>query len=210
MAGAKSSPVPSLLFHAAVASLVATALLGDRMTGRRLAFVIGVTLLVDLDTVIGLALPGAHRSLFHNVFFLAGAVAALHYGTRPGSRMATRFGPSAHRVAWTGAAAMVLAGVAPDLFWNGANLLYPVQDRFYEFTGEMFLSLEHGLVQDIFDLTGVGSTDTLHYSTGVDPSPGAEPEGVERKFLVAGTGMQLLLTATGFLVAGARLWETRS
>lgn len=210
MEGAGNSTVPSLLFHAAVASLVATALLGDRLTGRRLAFVVGVTLLVDLDTFVGLAIPGAHRSLFHNVFFLVAAVGALHYGTRPGSRLARRFGPVAHRVALTGAAAMVLAGVAPDLFWNGANLLYPMQDRFYEFTGEMFLSLERGLVQDVFDLSGVGSTDTLHYSTGIDPSPGQEPEGVERKFLVAGTGMQLLITATGFLVAGARLWETRS
>lgn len=201
--------MPSLLFHAGLACLVAAALLGDRLDGRSLAFVVGAAALVDLDTLIGLVLPGAHRSLFHNVFFLAAAVGGLHLATRPGSRVSD-WVPVSHRVAWTGAAAMVLAGMGPDLFWNGANLLYPVQDRFYEFSGEMFLSLERGLVQDIFDLAGVGTTETLHYSTGVDPSPGQEPEGVERKFLVAGTGMQLLITATGFLVAGIRLWENRS
>lgn len=200
--------MPSVLFHAAVAGLIASALLGDRLDRRSLAFIMGTVVFIDLDTLVGLALPGAHRSLFHNVFFLAAIAVVLRWeATRKNSLIAKTVGPDAPRVAAVATLAVALAGVAPDLFWNGANLLYPLQDRFYEFSGEMLLSTKHGLVQTIFDLTPVGDTNTLHFTTGVDPSPGAEEPGAERKFLVAGSGLQFLVTATGLLVTWLRLRE---
>lgn len=197
--------MPSLLFHAAVAGLLASALLQEEFGPRSLAFVVGVTLLVDLDTLVGLYWAGAHRSLLHNVFFASAACGLLLWDYRTGGPVSERLGGSTPAVA---AVSLVAAGVAPDLFWNGVNLFYPVQDRFYEFSGEMFLSLERGVVQDIFDLAGFGSTETVHFSTGFDPSPGEEVPGAERKFMVAGSGIQFLVTSIGLAVSLYRLRKT--
>jgi hypothetical protein len=115
------------------------------------------------------------------------------------------------RVAWVAVAALFVGGILPDLFTNGVNVLYPVHDAFYAVDGELLLSNQRGVVQTFVESGGakVGTTETVHYSTGVDPTPGAEPEDVERRFYLVQSGLELLLVLAGLGVAAARLVETR-
>jgi len=205
--------MPSTLVHVAVAGLVGTALLGRRFDGRAIALVLAVAALPDLDAVVGLVLPGAHRSLLHSAVPVALAAAAIRADARrEASWLRGRYGDRGVRVAWVALAGVVCGGVLPDLFTNGVNLLYPLHDAFYTVDGEALLSSERGFVQTFVDLSAGGTpatTDTLHYSTGVDPSPGPEPDSVERVFPLATSGLQLLLVVLGAFTVGARLLESR-
>ncbi len=104
-----------------------------------------------------------------------------------------------------------------DLFWNGANLLYPLHDRFYRLWGKVVISNQRGLVQTIWQTGEVtdgmssvgGTTQDTHYSTGVDPSPGKEPANVERIFPIAQGGFQVALIVTSLVVTSTRLWIAR-
>jgi hypothetical protein len=113
-----------------------------------------------------------------------------------------------------GILALLFGGIGPDLVTNGVNLLYPLQDSFVKVSGELFLSNQRGVVQTFVDLSQadgggavVGSTQTVHYSTGVDPSPGAEPENVERIFPVLSSGMELLVVGLSGTLVGGRLYQ---
>lgn len=209
--------MPSTLVHVAVGGLVAVALLREEFGWWSLGVVLAFAALPDLDTFVGLVLPGAHRSLFHSALFplVLGGIVWTDL-RRPGSILTERFGPAATRVAGVGLLALVVGGIGPDLVTNGVNILYPLQDHFVKVSGEVLLSNQRGVVQTFVDLSKpdaggavVGSTQTVHYSTGVDPSPGAEPAHVERIFPVIGSGMQLLLVATSAALNGIRLHQHR-
>ncbi|MFB6170555.1 MAG: hypothetical protein ABEJ06_05340, partial [Haloarculaceae archaeon] len=100
-----------------------------------------------------------------------------------------------------------VAGIGIDLFYNGVNLFFPVVDQFYSFSGEVLVSNKRGFVQTMVDVerSARGTTQTVHYWTGVDPTAGPDPKDVERVFPIAGSGVQFLLTVTGFAVAAYRL-----
>lgn len=206
--------MPSTVVHVALAGLVGTALLANAFSRRTILLVMAVTVLPDLDTFLGLVVPGIHRAAFHTLTIpvLVGAILLWDTRVREDS-FVDRYGPNARRVAWTCLAAVVLAGIGPDLFWNGVNLFYPLHDRFYELSGKIVISNQRGLIQTIWETaehSSPGTTETVHYSTGVDPSPGTEPENVERIFPVVNGGIQMLIVISSLVVVGARLWETRN
>lgn len=211
--------MPSLAVHWALAGLIAASLLRDEFDGRALVIVLVVTAIPDLDVFIGLLYTGTHRAALHNLF-IPGITAALvyydvHY--REVSLMLSRFGPRGVQIAWVSLFSFVVAGIGMDLFWNGANLFYPVHDRFYRLWGKVVISSQRGLVQTIWQTGEVadglssvgGTTQNTHYSTGVDPSPGKEPAGIERIFPIAQGGFQVALVVTSLVVTSTRLWLAR-
>lgn len=211
--------MPSLVVHLALAGLFAAALLGRAFDGRALAVVLALVVLPDLDAFAGLYIPGGHRALLHTLLFPAGLAVLVYYDTHVRSRswLADRFGGNGPRVAWVGLFALGFAGIGLDLVGAGANLFYPVHDQFYAVNGRLELSTQRGLVQTFVDLgsqaadggAAIGSTETVHISSGVDPTRGPEPETVDRVFPVVRSGWQLLIVVSGLLVVGMRLAETR-
>ncbi|MFC5366195.1 metal-dependent hydrolase [Salinirubrum litoreum] len=206
--------MPSTVVHVAVAGLVGCALLADDFSPRAIGVVLLAAVVPDLDTFAGLVLPGAHRSLLHTLLLPALLAAVLLWDTRLAatSRLRARWGESAPRVAWVAVAGLLAGGIAPDLFTNGVNAFYPLHDAFYTVNGELLLSDQRGVVQTFVELQPEQppqTTETIHYSTGVDPSPGREPENVERIFPVAASGTQLLLILLGTGSVLARLWTDR-
>ena len=230
--------MPSTLVHVALAGLVGTALLADHFDWRAILVVMVATAAIDLDVFVGLAFPGTHRAAFHTLLLPIGAALLLAYDLRYRERssLLDRWGPRGVRVAWVSVGAVTLAGIGPDLFFNGANVFYPLHDRFYVASGEVIYSTERGFVQTLFELdlrldflsegaaeggTGTGgasnaeqapppSTENTHYSTGLDPSRGAEKQSVERVFHIFATGERFLLALTGYLVVGLRIWMDRA
>ncbi|QSG06163.1 metal-dependent hydrolase [Halapricum desulfuricans] len=221
----------STVVHAALAGLIAAALLRDAFGVRTLAVVVGAVIVVDLDVFVGLWVVGAHRAAFHTLLFpllLAGLVL---YETRVRDRswLRERFGADGVRTSWVAIVAIAFAGIGPDLFTNGVNLLYPLHDQFYQLSGHVRLSTTEGLVQTFVDLSpsespagsagdsgqvAVGSTEEVgdRYWTGVDPEPsesGTDPTVVERVFPIVESGEQLLLVLTSAFVVGSRLLEER-
>jgi hypothetical protein len=205
--------MPSTVVHLAVGGVVAAALLGDDFDRRSVAVVLAVTAVPDLDTFAGLFLQGAHRALLHTLLLPAVAGALLAYDTRirGGSRLRERWGRRGVRVSWVAVAALLLGGVLPDLMTNGVNAFYPLYDRFLTVDGELLLSNQRGVVQTFVDLSAEPerTTGNTHYWTGVDPSPGDEPENVERIFPVVRSGFQLLVILLGGFTLGARFYEER-
>jgi membrane-bound metal-dependent hydrolase YbcI (DUF457 family) len=207
--------MPSTVVHMAVGALVGTALLTDEFDGRALAVVLAVTAFPDLDAFAGLVLPGAHRSLFHSLLFptLLG-VGLVAETLRPGSLLRRRFGGRGVRLAWVSLAALLFGGILPDLFTNGVNAFYPMVDAFYTVDGKLLLSDQRGLVQTFVELQPPEqskpqpSTQTLHYSTPVDPNPGKEPQNVERVAPVFQAGWELMLVVVSSGVVGVRLWDS--
>lgn len=206
--------MPSTVVHVAVAGLVGCALLADDFGPRAIGAVLLAAALPDLDTFAGFVLPGAHRSLLHTLLFPALLAGLLLWDTRlaDASRLRARWGDAGPRVAWVAVAGLFAGGIAPDLFTNGVNAFYPLHDAFYSVNGELLLSDQRGVVQSFVELRSAQppqTTETVHYSTGVDPSPGREPANVERIFPVANSGTQLLLILLGTGSVLARLWADR-
>lgn len=211
--------MPSLAVHWALAGLIAAALLRDEFDARALAIVLVVTAIPDLDVFIGMVFSGTHRAALHNLFVPGIAGALLYYDLhyRETSLLLARWGQRGAQIAWVSLFSFVVAGIGMDLFWNGANLLYPVHDRFYRLWGKVVISSQRGLVQTIWQTGEVteglssvgGTTEDTHYSTGVDPSPGKEPADVERIFPIAQGGFQVALIVTSVVVTSARLWIAR-
>jgi len=209
--GAYCPAMPSTLVHLALGGLIAAALLEEAFDARALGVVLAATAVPDLDTFVGIALPGTHRAALHTVLVPAIAAVAVAYDLRREDSWLRARGDRAVRVAWVAVAAYALAGIGPDLFFNGVNVLYPIHDQFYEVNGKVLVSNQRGLVQTLWEgeASTRGTTNTTHYSTGVDPVRGTEPENVERVFPVARGGLQVLLLVTGTAVTGARLWLAR-
>lgn len=208
--------MPSTLVHVAVGGLIGTALLGDVFDRRAILLVMAVAAVPDLDTFMGLWIPGAHRAYLHTVVWPALLAGVLAWDTnfRPRSVFRERFGDGAVRLGWVCLVAVVAAHSLYDGVVNGVNLLWPLHDRFYDFSGELIVSSERGVVQTFVEFgadggTVKGTTATTHYYTGVDPTRGPEPENVERVFHVIQSGERLLLTVAGFAVVGYRLLAER-
>lgn len=204
--------VPSTVVHLAVAALLAAALLGPHFDHRSLAVVLAATAVPDLDTFLGMVVQGTHRAALHTLLVPLTVAVLVVWDTRYRERSFLRqYGDRGVLVAWVAVAAYLLAGIGPDLFFNGVNVLYPVVDRFVELNGEVYLSNTQGLVQTVWTFEGdatpmMGTTETTHYQTGVDPTRGADPADAERLFPVAMSGLQLLLILTALVVTPVRLW----
>lgn len=205
--------MPSTVVHLAIGALVATALLDDAFAPKAFAAVLVVVAIPDVDTFIGIVFEGTHRAALHTLVVPFIATAAVYYDTvvREASWLRTR-GAHAVRVAWVGIVAYLIAGIGPDLFFNGVNLFYPIHDRFYAVSGRLFLSDQRGIVQTLWQPAQSiqGTTATTHYYTGVDTARGTDPADVERIFPIARGGLQVLLILAASVVSGIRLWETRN
>lgn len=203
--------MPSTLVHVAVAGLVGVALLREDFTPRALAVVLVATAFIDSDAFVGLYLGGAHRSLFHTLLLPLLLVALVAYDSRrTESLLRRRWGDHGVRVAWVAIAGVTFGGIFPDLFTNGVNAFYPLYDTFYTVNGRALVSTQRGFVQTFVEFSPTEprpTTETLHYSTGVDPQPGQEQGPVERVFPLAMAGWQLMLITLGGFVMGTRLWE---
>ncbi|MFB6112736.1 MAG: metal-dependent hydrolase [Halodesulfurarchaeum sp.] len=209
--------MPSTLVHVAISGLLAAALLREEFGWRSLLVVLGSTAFLDLDAFVGLVLPGAHRSLFHSLFVpLVLSLGLVLETNRKQSVLEERFDGRGRRVGSVAILAVAVGGIGPDLVTNGVNLLYPLTDTFVQFDGALKLSSTQGIVQTFVEPTGqdgskvvVGSSRTIHYSTGVNPRRGTEPESVERVFPIVRSGLQLLLVLASATVVSFRLWEER-
>lgn len=205
--------MPSTLVHLGLAALIAAALLDERFDARALAVVWIVVAVPDLDTFLGLWWDGAHRSALHNVWIVVVPAGLVWWDTRLRERsfLRDRWGDAGVRVAGVSLAALLLAQIALDAFFNGVNLFYPIHDAFIDLSGEAYLSDREGIVQTFIDVGNPtesvrGTTDDVHYQTGVDPAPPGESDAdVERRFPIAGNGPLFVVMLSGYLVAGYRL-----
>jgi hypothetical protein len=209
---ASETAMPSTLVHLSVGGLLGVGLLGAGFDRRAAAVVFVAAALPDLDSFVGPALPGAHRAVLHTLLVPGALAVAVAYDTRvrPTSRLRAAFGARGVRLAWVALVALVGGGIFPDLFTNGVNAFYPLHDAFYTIDGKLHLSSQRGVVQTFVDLSPdrpTRTTQNFHYSTGVDPSPGAEPKAVERVFPLASSGVELMLVTLSAFVVGVRLWE---
>ncbi len=205
--------MPSTVVHLAIGALVATALLDDAFAPKAFAAVLVIVAIPDLDTFIGIVLEGTHRAAFHTLVVPLIAAVAVYYDTavRETSWLRSR-GAHTVRVAWVGIVAYLMAGIGPDLFFNGVNLFYPFHDRFYSVSGRVFLSDQRGLVQTLWQPAQSiqGTTANTHFYTGVDTTRGPDPVDAERIFPIAAGGLQVLLLIAASVISGIRLWETRN
>jgi len=203
--------VPSTLVHLALGALIAAALLEDAFGPRALGIVLVAVAIPDLDTFVGVALPGTHRAALHTLLVPILAGGAIAYDLRREESWLRCRGAGAIRTACVAVFAYAVAGIGPDLFFNGVNVLYPVHDQFYTVNGKVLLSDQRGFVQTLWETeksTG-GTTENTHYYTGVDATRGEDPENVERVFPLASSGLQVLLIGAATVVTGTRLWLTR-
>jgi len=216
--------MPSTLVHLAVGGLVAAGLLGAAFDKRALALCLAAAALPDVDTFIGLWVPGGHRAVLHTLLLPAVLGAALVVDERRNQRLRERYGARGVVVAGAALGALTFGGIGPDLFTNGVNAFYPLHDQFYKLSGEALLSNQRGFVQTFVELSqggsggggggggtsaAVGSTEEVHYRTGVDVERGSDPKNVERTFPLVMSGTELLLVLTSAVVVGSRLLRER-
>lgn len=199
--------MPSTLVHIAIGALIAAALLEEAFDARTLGVVLAASALPDLDTFLDLSFPGTHRAALHTIVLVVLAGILLAYDLEREESWLRARGRSAPRVAWVSVLAFALAGIGPDLFTNGVNLFYPLHDQFYALQGNVFLSNQRGFVQTLWELeeSARGTTETRHYSTGVNPNRGTEPADVERIFPIAQSGLQVLLLLSATIVTAGKL-----
>ena len=213
--------MPSSVVHAGFAVLVAVGLLGSYYDRRALVFLVAVLLFPEADTIAGLALDGAHRSLLHNLLLPAAVGAVLYWdATRERSWVRERAGDYGVRLVWVGLFVHVFAHVALDWYHlDGVNLFYPAVDRFFELSGEAYLSSAEGFVQTFVEVatdpeTGTasvdagqgGTTQNTHVPNPAQPSSGSggEPGPVDRRAPIAVRGWQLYLVVVGLFTLAAR------
>ncbi len=214
--------MPSTVVHVGLAGLLGIALLGDRFDTRAILVVMAATAVIDLDTLVGIYWEGTHRAAFHNVFVVVIPAVLLYWNVslREESFVLERWGAYGYRVAWVSLVCVFVAHIMLDAFYNGVNLFWPVHDRFYDLSGEFYLSDQEGIVQTFVELstddgspsvgdsTAAGTTDDTHYYTGFDPGPDAEPD-TERIFPIASSGELFVTAVAGYLAVGYRIWTDR-
>ncbi|WP_227775934.1 metal-dependent hydrolase [Haladaptatus pallidirubidus] len=202
--------MPSVVVHVAVAGLLATSLLSDHFDSRAAIVVMVAAALPDLDTLVGLWIPGGHRAVFHTLLLPMGAGTLLLTDKIGGSWIRRRWGAYGVRVAWVSLVSLLVAGIGLDLVTNGVNAFYPVHDQFYSVSGKLQFSNQEGVVQTFIQPQAHGSTANTHYRTGFDLARGPDPAEKERVFPIVRSGRQLLLGAMSFGIVGFRLWESRN
>ncbi|MDF9746260.1 metal-dependent hydrolase [Natrinema salsiterrestre] len=211
--------MPSTVVHVAFAGLVGVALLGERFDTRSILVVMGCSALLDLDTVIGIVVPGTHRAALHNVWIVLLPAGFLLWDAviREESIVRARWGDAAPRVAWATLAGLLFAHVLFDAFFNGVNLFWPLHDRFYDLSGTLLVTDQRGLVQTfvefdagaLADSTTRGTTENTHYRTGFDPTRDEPATDVERIFPIAATGERFVLALAGYTAVIVRIVEDR-
>lgn len=204
--------MPSPVVHAGLALLLIVGLLGRFYAPKPVMILLGVLLIPELDTLIGLVMAGAHRTLLHNLLLPFGIGLLLVWDTqRDRSWVRGRFGAIGVRIVWVGLVGHVVAGLLLD--WahlEGINLLWPLHDQFFRLDGEMYVSTTEGFVQTFIDIGtdpatgervvdagGGGTRFETHVANPVQPSPEPEPGPVDRRFPIAVQGWQLFLVLTG-------------
>jgi membrane-bound metal-dependent hydrolase YbcI (DUF457 family) len=211
--------MPSTVVHVAFAGLVGVGLLGERFDTRSILIVMGCSAVPDLDTVIGIVVPGTHRAALHNIWIVLLPTGFLLWDglIREESIVRARWGDAAPRVVWVTLAALLFAHVLFDAFFNGVNLFWPLHDRFYDLSGTLLVTDQRGLVQTFVEFDGEtvaestarGTTENTHYRTGFDPTRDEPATGVERIFPIAATGERFVLMLTGFGTVLVRIVEHR-
>lgn len=209
--------MPSLIPHAGLALLLAIGLLGRYYSKKAIALILVVLVFPELDTVLGLVIDGAHRTLLHNLL-LPGVLATLLAwdSTWGPAWVHNRFGTTGVRIIWVAILAHTFAHVFLD--WThleGINLLWPLHDQFFKLEGELYLSNTDGLVQTFIDVTtdpqtgeqtidagGGGSRTETQVANPVQPGSDAEPAG--RRFLLVNQGWQLYLVFAGLFTVLAK------
>lgn len=218
--------MPSTVVHVGFALLLAAALLGPAYDRRALVVVAGAVAFLDLDAFVSLAVENTHRAAFHTLLLplFLGIVLCVDTRLAGRSRLRERYGDRGIRVAWTALVAVVVSGIGLDLFGaGGVNLLYPLVDQFYALTGSVEWFSTRGFVQTFVEVrppdpespgrTGGGAVDvgqrgsTREYrvGSGVDPTEGREPPGVERVFPLVYAGWQATLLLAGLVVTALKL-----
>ena len=219
--------MPSTVVHAGFALLLAAALLGDYYDRRALAALLVVLVLPEVDSFLGPVMPGAHRTVGHNLVVPAIGALCLYYDTRVRNRSLVRDRLSDRwvAVAWVAIFVHVSAHVALDCtHLDGVNLFWPLRDQFLALDGEILLSTADGFVQTFVDVridpeTGArsvdagatGSTETVHVNNPVEPRDPdvVTEEPVDRRFPVANGGWRLYLIGLGlFAVVARRVQES--
>lgn len=214
--------MPSTVVHAGFALLLAAGLLGNYYDRRALAVVLAIVVIPEVDTLLGPIMPGAHRTVGHNVVFPAAAAVLLYYDTRirETSLLRDRLSERWIAVAWVGLFVHVFAHIALD--WahlDGVNALWPLHDRFYRLEGEILLSTADGFVQTFVDIQtdpetgsrrvdagGGGTRETVHVNNPVEPRDPTEvtDEPIDRRFPIANRGWRLYLIGLGVFTLVAR------
>lgn len=209
------------LVVAAVGALLAAALLGPAFDRRTVAVVVFAAVAPSLDAVLGLVIEGGTNAALHTLLLPGLAVVALYWDTerRDRSALRERFGWRGVRTAWVAITAYVVAGIGLALFvGSGANLLYPLQDRYYVVSGRLAFSTQEGLTQTYLEfgsegllpLSSPGTTATHHVESWVNPTPGTGLErGVERRLAIVESGWQAVVVVSGAFVLALRDREVR-
>lgn len=210
--------MPSTVVHVGFALLIAAALLHEEFDTTAVVVVVAFAAFPDLDTFLGPVYHGAHRTVLHNLFVPTAVLAAAVYDVRlrEESLILRRWGERGYRLIWVGLlCGWIVAHVLLDAFFNGVNLFWPLHNEFIDLSGRLAVSDQRGIVQTFVELDGLsvteehsrGTTDDMHYYTGVDPGPDAS-EDVERFFPVFDRGTLAVVAVTGYVVAAYRLWES--
>lgn len=213
--------MPSTVVHVGLAGLMGIVLLGDEFDARAILVVLGATAAVDLDTLVGIWMPGLHRAALHNVWIVLvpGAMLLWDVFLREESFVLDRWGYYGYRVAWVTLLTVFVAHVLLDAFYNGVNLFWPVHDQFYDLSGRLVISTHDGIVQTFVEFesengaagvdgdTARGTTEDTHYATGFDPTREEPPEDVERRFPIAESGELFVVSLAGYLCVAYRLFE---
>ena len=211
--------MPSPVVHAGVAFLVGVGLLGTYYDRRALLVIVGLLLLPEIDTLAGLVLEGAHRSLLHTLLLPIFLAPLLYWETvREESWLRDRVGGYGVRLAWVGLFVHVFVQIGLD--WShleGVNLFYPLLDRFFRLDGEAYLSTADGFVQTFVEVapdpeTGTttvdagqgGTTEDTHVANPAQPSDDPDPGPTDRRAPIAVQGWQLYLVVTGLVTLGAK------
>ena len=209
--------MPGTVVPLAFSGMLAAALLGAAFDRRSLLVVLGVTAVPDLDAFLALVTTAGHRALLHNFVIPAVLALGLWVDTtvRPHSLVRGRWGHRGVRIAWVSVLAYAVSAVGLDLVNGVINPLWPIHDQFYMLDGKLELSDQRGIVQTFVDLSpeetvveaeGVGSSEEVDLSTGVDPDPSGEETDPERIFPVVRAGWELLLLVVGTVVTTARFY----
>lgn len=224
--------MPSTVVHAGFALLLTMALLNRTALDRRLlALLLVLVIAPEADTVAGLVMTGAHRSVSHNLVAPVGIAGLIYWDTRyrEESWIRGRWQDHGVRVVWVGLFVHVFAHILLDYaHLDGVNVLFPVYDQFFRLEGELFLSTVDGIVQTFLEVeidpgTGgervnvgaVGTTEEVHVNNPVEPDGGGQTqttpaeESVDRRFPVAVYGWQLYMIVSGVFVVGARRLQRR-